>query len=288
MFKIDDDLKQAWELWQWLQGMKLYMSTHPGHTIETSGSIALAPRTDDALKPQAAPAEPLRRPRTPERTGTFHFHFSVLIFKIYLYVKFFSLSLYLILFQYISLNLNISHFILSYLIPQQYLICFHFPSHFITRSPQRKEPSSHSARRRRTERTESEECRRREERNQRRAEQEERMALIREEARKSEEEQRKLDAEARRAEESLREANELLEKERQDAFKRLCDQNDMLKEKINQLEVQTKKELQDMEEKMQKERQEMQEKGKRCKEEMPSEDEDLFNFTMFFPPFFSF
>lgn len=120
------------------------------------------------------------------------------------------------------------------------------------------------------------------------------MALIREEARKSEEEQRKLDAEARRAEESLREANELLEKERQDAFKRLCDQNDMLKEKINQLEVQTKKELQDMEEKMQKERQEMQEKMDKynilidVKEEMPSEDEDLFNFTMFFPPFFSF
>lgn len=102
------------------------MHTHPHPTIETSGSIVLAPRTDDALKPQAAPAEPLRRPRTPERTGTFHFHFSVLIFKIYLYVKFFSLSLYLILFQYISLNLNISHFILSYLIPQQYLIFFTF------------------------------------------------------------------------------------------------------------------------------------------------------------------
>ena len=119
------------------------------------------------------------------------------------------------------------------------------------------------------------------------------MALIREEARKSEEEQRKLDAEARRAEESLREANELLEKKRQDAFKRLCDQNDM-KEKINQLEVQTKKELQDMEEKMQKERQEMQEKMDKynilidVKEEMPSEDEDLFNFTMFFPTIFQF
>ena len=92
-----------------------------------------------------------------------------------------------------SLYFIISHYMSSNLIPQKYFIIFHFPCHFITRSPPKE--GSLSRQRRKT-RTESEEQRRKDERARRRYEHEERMAAMREEASKNEEEQKRLDAES--------------------------------------------------------------------------------------------
>ena len=101
VFKVDDNINEAWLMWEYLSGQKFYMGNHPGPTIETSGSIVLAERpADTSTRPKAAPETP-RRPMTPERTGTSDFHISVWSFQILLYFTFFWVSLYFISLQYI-------------------------------------------------------------------------------------------------------------------------------------------------------------------------------------------
>ena len=119
VFKVDDNVEMAWSMWEYLNSQKFYMGTHPGPTIETSGSIILAERpeatsTRPKAGPTAAPTTP-RRPQTPERTGIFDFHISVWSFKIFLYFKFF---LNVIIFHFPPI-----HFML-------YLITLHFSLNF--------------------------------------------------------------------------------------------------------------------------------------------------------------
>ena len=205
-----------------------------------------------------------------------------------------------------SLNFMISHYIVSYVFPQEYFIIFHdislhfsiyvipqkyvqifhFPCHFITRSLQREKREGSLSRRRRTitARTESEEQRRKEDRQRRRYEHEERMAQMREEARQRDEEQKKLEAESKRADQELKEAQALLEEERKQIMDMLLAQNKELK-----LEQKTKNQMETMEAS----NKEMQERLKNSKilvevkEEKPSSDEDfqfhLFFFTTIFP-----
>jgi len=68
MFKINNDLKLAWTVWRYFNNYGFYMGSSAGPTVETNGSIALAPQPgNDCLTPKSAPPQ---RPVTPPRPGS--------------------------------------------------------------------------------------------------------------------------------------------------------------------------------------------------------------------------
>ena len=75
VFKVQQDLQLAWSMWSFLQGQQFFMGTHPGPTVESRGSIVLAPKPE-APNPEApsqclsAKSAPPTRPVTPPRPAT--------------------------------------------------------------------------------------------------------------------------------------------------------------------------------------------------------------------------
>ena len=71
VFKVNNDLKLAWNVWNYFHNYGFYMGSSSGPTVETSGSIVLAPQPQPINDNQLyAKSGPPQRPVTPPRPGS--------------------------------------------------------------------------------------------------------------------------------------------------------------------------------------------------------------------------